>query len=163
MVLNKGIDGDLQPLEESSPLSGKYSCFPRCLSRLLPADHRNELKVQCAMAGPAFLAQLMVFLVNIVSSIFCGHLGKMEFDSVILAIAMINVTALAVGLALASACDTLVSQTYGSRNLKRVGIILQRGILILLLFCFPCWAIFINTEHILLRLRQNPDISRFTP
>uniref|UniRef100_A0A8C2YEF8 Multidrug and toxin extrusion protein n=1 Tax=Coturnix japonica TaxID=93934 RepID=A0A8C2YEF8_COTJA len=48
-------------------------------------------------------------------------------------------------------------QTYGSKNLKQVGTILQRGILILMLFCFPCWAIFINTEQILLLLRQDPE------
>lgn len=51
-------------------------------------------------------------------------------------------------------------QTFGSQNLKHVGVILQRGILILLLCCFPCWALFINTEHILLLFRQDPEVSR---
>uniref|UniRef100_A0A8D0GW01 Multidrug and toxin extrusion protein n=1 Tax=Sphenodon punctatus TaxID=8508 RepID=A0A8D0GW01_SPHPU len=48
------------------------------------------------------------------------------------------------------------------KNVKRVGVILQRGILILLLFCFPCWALFINTEQILLLFRQDPEVSRLT-
>uniref|UniRef100_A0A670YIP9 Multidrug and toxin extrusion protein n=1 Tax=Pseudonaja textilis TaxID=8673 RepID=A0A670YIP9_PSETE len=52
-----------------------------------------------------------------------------------------------------------VNQTYGSKNVKRVGTILQRGILILLLFCFPCWALFLNTEQILLLFRQDPEVS----
>lgn len=51
-------------------------------------------------------------------------------------------------------------QTYGSGNLKRVGVILQRGILILLLACFPCWAILINTEALLLAARQSPEVAR---
>lgn len=51
-------------------------------------------------------------------------------------------------------------QTYGSGNLKRVGVILQRGILILLLACFPCWAILINTEPLLLAVKQSPDVAR---
>uniref|UniRef100_A0A8C3QN90 Multidrug and toxin extrusion protein n=1 Tax=Cyanoderma ruficeps TaxID=181631 RepID=A0A8C3QN90_9PASS len=55
-----------------------------------------------------------------------------------------------------------MTQTYGSKNLKQVGTILQRGILILLLFCFPCWALFINTERILLLIRQDPEVSRLT-
>ncbi|XP_054996781.1 multidrug and toxin extrusion protein 1 isoform X2 [Sorex araneus] len=55
-----------------------------------------------------------------------------------------------------------LAATYGSRNLKYVGVILQRGVLMLLLCCFPCWALFINTKQILLLFRQDPDVSRLT-
>lgn len=53
-----------------------------------------------------------------------------------------------------------ILQTYGSGNLKRVGVILQRGVWILLLACFPCWAVLINTQPILLAVRQSAEVAR---
>nr|KAF6458903.1 solute carrier family 47 member 1 [Rousettus aegyptiacus] len=134
----------------------------RGLRSLRVSNFREELRALLVLAGPAFLAQLMVFLISFISSVFCGHLGKLELDAVTLAIAVINVTGISVGFGLSSACDTLMSQTYGSPNKKYVGVILQRSLLVLLLCCFPCWALFLNTQQILLLFRQDPDVSRLT-
>ncbi|KAM9327259.1 multidrug and toxin extrusion protein 1-like [Gastrophryne carolinensis] len=138
------------------------ACGRTTINRLLPAAIRQEIQKIISLAGPAFLAQLMIFMISIVSAIFCGHLGKVELDAVVLAIAVVNITGVAVGSGLAGACDTLMSQIYGGRNLKLVGTILQRSILILLLACFPCWALFVNTEPLLHLFRQDPEVSRIT-
>lgn len=54
----------------------------------------------------------------------------------------------------------LCEQTFGGKNLQRVGVILQRSVLILLLFCLPCWAMLLNTQSILLALGQEPEVAR---
>ncbi|RVE64963.1 hypothetical protein OJAV_G00131450 [Oryzias javanicus] len=131
----------------------------RRVRSLVPVGYKTEIKELAKLAGPVMIAQLMSFAVSFVSTVFCGHLGRTELAGVALAIAVSNVTGVSIGVGLASACDTLVSQTYGSGNLKKVGVILQRAVLILLLACFPCWAILINTKSILLAVRQEPEVA----
>ncbi|XP_054857522.1 multidrug and toxin extrusion protein 1 [Eublepharis macularius] len=152
-------------MEEPGEVAVRPSCWSRCgrrLRQLVPIGAWTEARELVKIGAPVFLAQLLGFLISVVSSIFCGHLGKAELDSVTLAVSVINVIGISIGTGLASVCDTLMSQTYGSKNVKRVGTILQRGILILLLFCFPCWAVFVNTERILLFFKQDPEVSRLT-
>ncbi|XP_006213894.2 multidrug and toxin extrusion protein 2 isoform X1 [Vicugna pacos] len=136
----------------------------RCpaLRRLVPVGFGAEAWTLFVLSGPLFLFQMLNFMIYVVSSMFCGHLGKVELAAVTLSVAFVNVCGVSIGFGLSSACDTLMSQSFGSPNKKHVGVILQRGVLVLLLCCLPCWALFLNTQHILLLFRQDPAVSRLT-
>ncbi|XP_078404303.1 multidrug and toxin extrusion protein 1-like isoform X2 [Cetorhinus maximus] len=150
-------------ISDGSPAAGSSErSILRRVTGISEDSFWKEAKELSRLAGPVFFSHLMVFNISVVSSIFCGHLGKVELDAVSLATAVINISGISIGVGLSSACDTLVSQTFGSKNLKRIGVILQRGILILTIACFPCWALFINIEHILLAFKQPPEVANLT-
>uniref|UniRef100_A0A8D3CJJ1 Multidrug and toxin extrusion protein n=1 Tax=Scophthalmus maximus TaxID=52904 RepID=A0A8D3CJJ1_SCOMX len=140
----KGVNGHSRTDKSPSPAATRSvdSCcgsFLKGFKLWIPVNYKNETVQLVKLAGPVFISQLMSFLIGFVSMVFCGHLGKTELAGVALAIA-----------------------TYGSGNLKRVGVILQRGVLVLLLACFPCWAVLINTQPILLAVRQSTEVARLS-
>ncbi|XP_029373595.1 multidrug and toxin extrusion protein 1-like [Echeneis naucrates] len=132
----------------------------RWVHNKVPTAHGEELYHILRMTGPLLLSRILNYLLPFVVTMFCGRLGNEVMAGYGLASATINVTTVATGYGLGLACDTLVSQTFGGRNLLRVGVILQRGIIILLLFCLPCWGLLINAQAILLCVGQDPEVVR---
>ncbi|XP_003996410.2 multidrug and toxin extrusion protein 2 isoform X6 [Felis catus] len=161
-----GMQGGRQPSLELDSIRDtvppdREGCCP-ALRRLVPVGFGAEAWTLFALSGPLFLFQVLTFMIHVVSSVFCGHLGKVELASVTLSVAFVNVCGISIGIGLSSACDTLMSQSFGSPNKKHVGVILQRSTLVMLLCCLPCWALFLNTHNILLLFRQDPAVSRLT-
>ncbi|XP_051933561.1 multidrug and toxin extrusion protein 1-like isoform X1 [Hippocampus zosterae] len=136
----------------------RFFCWWSCLK--IPLSHREEMSHILRMAGPLLLSRVLNYLLPFVVTMFCGRLGNEVMAGYGLASATINITTAATGYGLALACDTLVSQTFGGKNLLRVGVILQRGVLILLLFCLPCWALLLNAQSLLLLMGQGPEVTR---
>ncbi|KAK2880996.1 hypothetical protein QQF64_008657 [Cirrhinus molitorella] len=144
----------------NEPESTSYQGWSRCFRCFLPVHCTTETVNLCYLALPVFLSYLFDYLIIFVSTVFCGHLGKVELDGVTLATAAISVMGVGVGYGLSAACDTLISQAFGAGNLHLVGVITQKAILILLLACLPCCALLINTESILLLVGQSPEVAR---
>ncbi|XP_022526190.2 multidrug and toxin extrusion protein 1 [Astyanax mexicanus] len=143
----------------STEPSAKLFCCG-CVRRYLPLVYREEIYHILRMTGPLVAFRILNYLLPFVITMFCGRLGNSVLAGYGMASATISITTAATGGGLALACDTLVSQTFGSKNLLHVGVILQRGVLILLLFCLPCWALLINTQPLLLLLGQDPEVAR---
>ncbi|XP_012680586.2 multidrug and toxin extrusion protein 1 [Clupea harengus] len=154
-----GVEPGAGQLTEETAASSKLFRYG-WQRRLLPLVYREELYHVLVLAGPLLVSRILDFLLPFVITIACGHLGNAQLAGYGLASVTINVTTASTVIGLTLACDTLVSQTFGSKNLKRVGEILQRSTLIVLLFCLPCWAVLINAETILLALWQEPEVAR---
>ncbi|XP_026137751.1 multidrug and toxin extrusion protein 1-like isoform X1 [Carassius auratus] len=148
------------PRTEASAIdpSSKLFCC-RSVRRCIPLVYRQELYHILCLTGPMVASHILNHLLPFVITIFCGRLGNSVLAGYGMASATINITA-ATGGGLALAADTLISQTFGGKNLRRVGIILQRSVLILLIFCLPCWGVLINTQPLLLLLGQDPEVAR---
>ncbi|KAM9801681.1 LOW QUALITY PROTEIN: multidrug and toxin extrusion protein 1-like [Neosynchiropus ocellatus] len=136
----------------------EFFCFS-WWRRWIPRRYRDELCHILCMTGPLLLSRILNYLLPFVVTMFCGRLGKKVMAGYGLATATINVTTAATGYGLGLACDTLVSQTFGGKNLMRVGVILQRSIVILLLFCLPCWGLLLNAQNILVFLGQDVEVA----
>ncbi|XP_046328199.1 multidrug and toxin extrusion protein 1-like [Haliotis rufescens] len=134
-------------------------CFGRLYRRLFPLGYKKEFKSLIAIAWPITVTTFFQQLLFLVTSMFVGHLGQLQLDAAALGLTMTNVTGLSVMAGLASACDTLFPQIYGSSNRRNLGIVLQKALVVLLLLCIPCWAIFINVEHVLLATGQDPVVA----
>ncbi|XP_013878338.1 multidrug and toxin extrusion protein 1, partial [Austrofundulus limnaeus] len=134
--------------------------FCSWVHRRIPVALKEELYHILRMTGPLLMSRILNCLLPFVVTMFCGRLGNDVMAGYGLASATINVTTAATGYGLGLACDTLVSQTYGGKNLLQVGVILQKSILILMLFCLPCWGLLINAQAVLLCLGQDPEVAR---
>ncbi|XP_074528995.1 multidrug and toxin extrusion protein 1 [Halichoeres trimaculatus] len=145
---------------EASAAASSKLFWCACVRRWIPLVYREELYQVLRLSGPLLLSRILNFLLPFVISIFCGHIGNAELAGYALASAIINVTTTSTGYGLSMACDTLISQTYGGKNMKRVGVILQRSSLILLLFCLPCWGLLLNAQNLLLLLQQEEEVAR---
>ncbi|XP_069603857.1 multidrug and toxin extrusion protein 1-like isoform X3 [Ranitomeya imitator] len=145
-TIGTGIDNNVETDPDTTGCLQKMRCVH-------PEAIFQEMKTIIKLAGPAVNKLKLTMFHS------APHTAVIQLTD---GFWVVNITGVAVGTGLAGACDTLMSQNYGSKNLKMIGTILQRGILILLLFCFPCWALFVNTEPILLLCRQDPEVSRLT-
>ncbi|XP_031572002.1 multidrug and toxin extrusion protein 2-like, partial [Actinia tenebrosa] len=131
-----------------------------CCTRLISEDTKTELCEIYRLAWPTVFTHLFIATLSTQSIFFCGQIGKLELAAGTLGISFFNVFGFSIAIGLCSALDTLCSQAYGAKNFKMVGIVLQRGICILGIAAIFVYAFWITTEHFLLAIGIEQEISR---
>jgi MATE family multidrug resistance protein len=108
-------------------------------------------------AWPVTCASLLNYALNVCTQVALGHLSAEELAGGSLGVTIYNITGLSVFMGLLSAQDTLSSQAFGAENFPRVGVILQRAVLILSMFCIPVAAVWCFIDRLLVLIGQPPD------
>ncbi|KAL6047359.1 ethionine resistance protein [Balamuthia mandrillaris] len=120
----------------------------------------QELCIVLKLAAPIAGSYLCTMFIQLVSLFFVGHLGPTELAAAALGTMYCNALGFSLIIGLLSALDTLCSQAFGAQSYHRVGLVLQRAIVILMLLCIPIAAIWFFAEELLLRAKQDPETSR---
>ena len=141
--------------EDKQCLQGRTSGCSGVLSRSVAA----EIKGLFTLAWPTVLSYFFNQLVFMISLFFAGRLGEVELAAGTLAISFINVSGPSIFYGLCSALETLSSQAYGAKNLRMVGVVLQRGVWIFGITCILTWTLWINTELLLLMVYQKRNVA----
>ncbi|XP_071791226.1 multidrug and toxin extrusion protein 1-like [Asterias amurensis] len=158
---NNGGGGKSAATDASNKEKTPRRCRDRkwCPSASL-SDYKKSFKQLTILSWPVALYSVSGVIISMTSIAFTGHIGKDEIAASALAQSIIHVTWRSVMFGFTSAADTLFSQTYGSDNKKRVGIILQRFFVLTMLLSVVCSGVLINTEGLLLLVGQDPYIAR---
>ena len=120
----------------------------------------KELYLTFKLAFPVYLTFFCLHISSLIPTIFAGQMenGKVTGAAVNLCFAITNITSFFLLSGLSSSLDTLASQAHGAADHKRLGILIQRSMLIHLFLVIPIAIIWINIDNILIILNQQPEL-----
>lgn len=118
-----------------------------------------ELKKQLALAGPLIASSLLQYILQVISLMFVGHLGRLSLSGASMATSFAGVTGFSLMIGMGSALETLCGQSFGAKQNHMLGIHLQRAMLVLMTVCVPVAVVWAYTGQILLAFGQDPEIS----
>jgi MATE family multidrug resistance protein len=98
----------------------------------------DEAKIQVSLALPCMFSSMLNMANRMLITLMVGHLGANQLAASTLAYMLSNVLGFSICFGLASALDTLASQAVtGASDVRRVGIYLQRSLVINFLLAIP--------------------------
>ena len=113
------------------------------------------------LSWPTAVSYVLQQALFFVSMTFCGHIddaSSVPLDAAAIAISVINITGLSLVIGLSTSMDTLATQAWGAKNYHKVGVYLQRCIVILALAMVPVYSLWFNIESVLNLLHQPPCV-----
>ncbi|CAH9142090.1 unnamed protein product [Cuscuta epithymum] len=121
---------------------------------------KEEVKNQIWFALPMILTNASFYFITLVAVMFAGHLGQLSLAAANLANSWSCVSGLSFMVGLSGALETLCGQGYGAKMYRMMGIYLQTSCIISLLFSVTISVIWWFSEHILVLLKQEPEIAK---
>ncbi|KAJ3259966.1 hypothetical protein HK103_001476 [Boothiomyces macroporosus] len=123
----------------------------------------KEAKTLFSLSWPVTAANLFNFSITSASVFSLGHVGTEYLGAAALSLLLCNVTGLAISQGMASALDTLCSQSFtGSNDRFALGKHLQRGLFLALVTCIPISVLWWFTEPVMILLGQKPEVARIS-
>ncbi|KAI3685824.1 hypothetical protein L6452_35083 [Arctium lappa] len=124
-----------------------------------PSEALEEIKAIGKISGPTAITGLLLYSRAMISMLFLGYLGELELAGGSLSIGFANITGYSVISGLAMGMEPICGQAYGAKQMKLLGLTLQRTVLLLLSTSLPISFMWLNMKTILLWCGQDEDIS----
>ncbi|CAF0930113.1 unnamed protein product [Adineta steineri] len=119
------------------------------LRKLYPLGFRHDAQELSKMTAMLIFAYMLsIWSLSTVSLIFMSRLGEAEFNASALALTIYTLVSNTVMSGINYGSETLSPQCYGG-NKRKMGIIVQRSIIIAGYVCFIIWAILLNMVSVI--------------
>ncbi|KAK3156632.1 hypothetical protein QOZ80_2AG0109820 [Eleusine coracana subsp. coracana] len=119
----------------------------------------SECKKQLFLSGPLISVFLLMNVIQIISIMFVGHLGKLDLAAASIGSAFAFVTGLYLLVGLTTGLETLCGQAFGAGQHHMLGIYKQRAMLVLAVLSVPLAALWACAGKILAWCGQDPIIA----
>ena len=156
-LLEKSSSDDLINCTEHSEENLRSGICTRCVPTTGLVE---EFKQTWLLGWPLLIINTCNMAMQPITSMVVGKLGKEELDAVALASTLVGIIGWSTIIGFGTVCSTLFSQTFGSKNLKLMGIQLQRCLILHLLLVTLLVPIFFNLGYILQHTGQDPVVAK---
>lgn len=119
----------------------------------------EEMKAIGKISAPTAITGLILYSRAMISMLFLGYIGELELAGGSLSIGVANITGYSVISGLAMGMEPICGQAYGAKQMKLLGLTMQRTILLLLSTCIPISFMWLNMKNILLWCNQDEEVS----